>query len=160
MTVTTTWLDNPFWLNKDKTRIRAVRVTTDPEQGTKSTEIVDIDQFDDKGNENPDWTSIIDQLGVEGIDAGSQRRIEQKAEREATRAKQRETQKKAKELEELFLIKLKAFEIEEVKNSKNRLLKTRLRRSKNVVEVNVYTMMIIMEEIENETNSTEGTEQI
>lgn len=47
--------------------------------------------------------------------------------------------------EQLFKLKLSAFEIEEVKNSSNRELKASLRKSKNFMEVVAYTAAIIID---------------
>jgi hypothetical protein len=48
--------------------------------------------------------------------------------------------------EQLFVAKLDAFEIDAVKNSKNRDLKSKIRKSKNFMEVTAYTVMLLMQE--------------
>lgn len=154
MAITKEWADNPFWTNGDKTSLRAILIKTDDKDGTKTSEILDLNKLDEEGNVNPDWTSIMEQIGEDGVDESTQKRSEDRKQREKDREEQIQNVKKSKEMEALFATKLKAFEIEEVKNSKNRQLKSRLRKSKNAIEVNVYTMMIIMEEIENENTDT------
>ena len=48
----------------------------------------------------------------------------------------------------LFNYKLEVFETEEIKNSKNRKLKAKLRRAKSKVEVNLWAMKILEETLE------------
>ena len=48
------------------------------------------------------------------------------------------------------------IEIEDIKNSTNRVLKAKLRKSKNTVEVNVYATMIIMENMNSESTEEES----
>jgi hypothetical protein len=55
---------------------------------------------------------------------------------------------RAKKLEQLFEYKLETFEIPEIKESKNRLLKSKLRRSKSVPEVNLYAILLVQESLE------------
>ena len=57
---------------------------------------------------------------------------------------------RAKKLEKLFEYKLETFEIPEIQMSKNRLLKSKLRRSKSIPEVNLYAMMIVKESLQDE----------
>jgi hypothetical protein len=57
---------------------------------------------------------------------------------------------RARKLEELFNYKLEVFETEEIKNSKNRKLKSKLRRAKSKIEVNLYAMMLLKEVLEPE----------
>ena len=54
---------------------------------------------------------------------------------------------RARKLEELFNYKLEIFETEEIKNSKNRKLKSKLRRAKSKVEVNLFAMLLLKEEL-------------
>ena len=53
--------------------------------------------------------------------------------------------RKAAKLKELFTIKLEAFEIEEVKNSDNKDLRSRIRKSTSAVEISACVAMIMME---------------
>ena len=72
--------------------------------------------------------------------------------------KRRESRKKFenKENEErnkalsIFDAKLQAFEIEEIKNSQNKKLRSRLRRSKSIIEVNAVATMIMLESLNND----------
>lgn len=144
-----TWLDNPFWLNPDKTQLKAI-MKIEGDDGVHTTQVMTVPQLDKDGNPNPDFDDIISQVGEEKINNNTdERENRHRKEKEAKRLREADHDK-SKKLETLFEAKLEAFEIPEIKNSKNRELKTSLRRSKSIVEVNIYSMMIVMEYIENE----------
>jgi hypothetical protein len=57
--------------------------------------------------------------------------------------------------EELFAVKLKAFELDVVKGTTNRALKSQIRRAKSVFEVYAYTAALILDNQQNPpTDST------
>ena len=59
--------------------------------------------------------------------------------------KRQEERNEAKRLEDLFNYKLQTFEIPEIKNSENRKLKAKIRKAKNVIEMNAYATILLME---------------
>ena len=61
-----------------------------------------------------------------------------------SKARQAE-QLNSKKLEALFEYKLETFEIPDIKESKNRALKSKLRRAKSIPEVNLYAILIVQE---------------
>ena len=146
---TRTWADDSFWESYDQNRITSILTITDDE-GKITKQQLTVSRFNPDGSDNPDFQEILDQLGEEKITENTTKRNEKKvAQREAEEHKRREEQK-ARELQKLFDAKISAFEIEDIKNSKNRVLKAKLRKAKNQVEVNIYSMMIVMEEMNNE----------
>lgn len=146
---TRTWADDSFWESYDQNRITSILTITDDE-GKITKQQLTVSRFNPDGSDNPDFQEILDQLGEEKITENTTKRNEKKvAQREAEEQKRREEQK-ARELQKLFDAKISAFEIEDIKNSKNRVLKAKLRKAKNQVEVNIYSMMIVMEEMNNE----------
>lgn len=145
------WKDNAFWDNAEKTRAMAILEVTTSE-GVTSTQVLTVNKVGPSGEENPDWTDLMEAIGEEKIDANTEERIARKAEEERIEALRKEEMEKSKKLEKLFDAKLQAFEIDEVKNSKNRQLKASLRRAKSIVEVNIYAMMIVMEQLENDAS--------
>ena len=48
--------------------------------------------------------------------------------------------------EQLFAAKLDAFEIDLIKGSKNRELKSKIRKAKNIMEVTAYTVILLQQE--------------
>lgn len=142
------WKDNAFWDNNEKTRIKAILDLIDTD-GTITSQVLTINK-ENNGQNNPDWDDVISNVTLDKITSNTTERAERKAnEAKANEAKIRDREQ-AKKLEALFNAKLQAFEIDEISNSANRELKSRLRRSKSIIEVNLYAMMIVMEAIENE----------
>lgn len=148
------WADDSFWESYDQNRITTVLMTTDAE-GRVTKQQLTVNRLNPDGTENSDFQEILNSLTEEKITENTQKRNEKKAAEREAKEQQRLEREKAAELQKLFETKIQAFEIEEIKNSKNRVLKAKLRKAKNLVEVNIYSMMIVMEELE---NGSEGTE--
>lgn len=146
--MTRRWLDNAFWETPRKHVLNAISEET-LEDGKKKTQVYKVDKFNSDGTENEVFLEIVEFLGEEKIEASTERRMKRKA-AEADAEKQRKVEEeRARNLEKLFKYKLETFEIEEIKNSKNRVLKSKLRRSKSIPEVNLYAIMIVKEVIDN-----------
>jgi len=140
------YLDNAFWEDNEKTQLKCIRMTT-LDSGDERKDILSVSKFNKDGTENPEFIEIINFLSLEAIDRSHKERVERKA-REAEEEKIIEEQKAdGKRLEKLFGLKLKAFELESVKNTENRKLRTRLRRAQNEIEVNAVVALIIGEEM-------------
>ena len=146
MMATRKWLDNAFWHNEEKQVAEAILVITDDE-GREISQVVTVRNTDVHGEVNPDWLELMSQVGQQAIDESTAERKERK-EREAEEDDQRKkAEKQSKELQELFEEKILVLEIDEIKNTKNKTLKKKLRRSKNRVEMNLYAQLILMEEL-------------
>ena len=140
------WMDNAFWETDEKQMLNCILEMED-DVGRVTRQVMKLRKTDDEGNENPDFIEVVDQLGEELITENTNERNVRKK-REAEEDKQRQLEHaKARKLEQLFNYKLEAFEIDDIKNSKNRQLKSKLRRAKNRVEVDLYAIMIVMEEM-------------
>jgi len=143
-----TWLDNAFWETPRKVTLNAISATV---EGNKTTRKVwKLDKLKDDGTENEIFKEVVEFLGVEKIDNSSKKRLEKKqAEAEIDKHKKLEKER-AKKLEQLFAYKLETFEIDQIKESKNRGLKSKLRRAKSIPEVNLYAILIIQDSMKNE----------
>ena len=141
------WLDNAFWETPQKQILNAISETTEGNKDVR--QVHKINKLNEDGTENELFNEVVEFLGEDLIDELSKRRLEKKqAEAEMEKEKQLE-QERAKKLEKLFEYKLETFEVPEIKESKNRLLKSKLRRSKSIPEVNLYAMMIVKDTIDN-----------
>jgi len=140
------WQNHAFWENYAKDRITGILVITQPD-GKKTSQQLTVSKLDDKGQANPDFQEVLDQLGTEQLDKNTQARADKKAEESRTRYLKEQQKKKQEQLAALFDAKLNAFEIPEIKNSKNRELKARLRKSKNIVEMQIFAQLIVKEEL-------------
>jgi hypothetical protein len=146
---TRSWASNSFWETYDKNKITTILTTTNEDE-TVTTQQLTVSKFSTDGVENPDFLEILESISEEKINENTTARTEKKkAETEAKEQRKIEDEK-AKQLQILFEAKIQAFEIEQIKNSTNRLLKSKLRKAQNLIEVNIYSMMIVMEELANE----------
>jgi hypothetical protein len=151
---TRSWASNSFWETYDKNKITTILTTTNEDE-TVTTQQLTVSKFSTDGVENPDFLEILESISEEKINENTTARTEKKkAETEAKEQRKIEDEK-AKQLQILFEAKIQAFEIEQIKNSTNRLLKSKLRKAQNLIEVNIYSMMIVMEELANEEPKTE-----
>jgi len=140
------WMDHAFWENYQKDRITGILVLNH-DNGKKTTQQLTVYKFAEDGSVNPDFQEIVDQLGEEKLDDNTTKRAQTKAKEAKARYLRDQHEKKQKQLAELFDAKLQAFEIDEIKNSKNRDLKSRLRKSRNILEMQIYAQMIMREEL-------------
>ena len=140
------WMDNAFWETDEKQMLNCILEMED-DVGRVTRQVMKLRKVDDDGNDNPDFVEVVEALGDDLITENTNERNSRKK-REAEEKKQQELEHaKARKLEQLFNYKLEAFEIDDIKNSKNRQLKSKLRRAKNRVEVDLYAIMIVMEEM-------------
>jgi hypothetical protein len=138
------WMDNAFWENPEKDKVNCILEMED-DIGRQTKQVMLLSRVNKDGTENDLFNEVIDALGEESIDRNTEERKVRKA-AEHEEKKHRDTEHaRARKLEELFNYKLEVFETEEIKNSKNRKLKAKLRRAKSKVEVNLYAMMILQE---------------
>ena len=100
---------------------------------------------------DPLFDECVEELTLEFIDKNTDDRVNRKFKEQEQQRQLEINKRKAQKLEELFNYKLETFEIEDIKESKNRILKSKLRRSKSIPEVNLYAIMIIQDKLENET---------
>lgn len=149
------WMDNAFWETPEKEMLNCILEMED-DIGRVTRQVMKLRRLDNDGNQNPDFNEVVEFLGEELIDQNTEERRERKK-REAEEDKQRELEHaKARKLEQLFNYKLEAFEVDEIKNCKNRQLKSKLRRAKSKVEVDMYAIMIMMEEKKRQEEEAES----
>ena len=139
------WLDNAFWETPKKQILNAI---SEEVIGNKTKRHVHkLDKLNPDGTENELFSEVVAFLGVESIDESSKKRLKKKQAEAELEKQKRLREQTAKKLEKLFEYKLETFEIPEIKDSKNRTLKSKLRRSKSVPEVNLYAMLLLQESI-------------
>ena len=139
------WLDNAFWNTKEKDCAEAILVIEDAD-GRKISQVLTVRKITEKGEENPDFTELLDVIGVDKIDENTKERGDRKEREREQKGARDKAEAQAKELERLFDSKIKILAIDSISNTKNKTLKSKLRRSKNIVELNMYAQLIMMEE--------------
>lgn len=141
------WLDNAFWETEEKNQLNCILEIVDDE-GREIRQVMKLNRNERDGSPNEMFDEVVATLGEEAIDRETAERVERKK-AEVEENKQRDLEhQKARKLEKLFNYKLEAFEVEEIKNSKNRKLKGKLRRAKSRIEVDLYSIMILQESLE------------
>ena len=132
----------PYWSNKDN---RHLIVTIENSAGQQNmASIMDPD------GTNPDMKAVLEQFTEEEIDANTQEGLDRRNQNIKQQMERRESQAARGKQEVLFNCKLEAFEVDAIKNSKNIELKRAIRKSKSIMEVQAYTTILMMKELENE----------
>jgi len=148
------WMDNAFWETDQKQELNCILELED-DVGRVTRQQMFLHRHNKDGSENELFNEVVDALSEARIDEETEARvIRKKAEAEESKIREEE-HNKARKLEKLFNYKLEAFEVEEIKNSKNRKLKAKLRRAKSKIEVDMYSIMILQEQLEAETDGEE-----
>jgi hypothetical protein len=148
------WMDNAFWETDEKKELNCILELED-DVGRVTRQQMFLSRHDKDGSENELFNEVVEALGEQRIDEETEARVvRKKAEAEEDKIREEEHQK-ARKLEKLFNYKLEAFEVEEIKNSKNRKLKAKLRRAKSKIEVDMYSIMILQEQLEAEDSGEE-----
>lgn len=133
---------NPYWSNKNN---RHLMVTIKYPNGRES-----IASIQDTDGTNPDMKEVLKVYTEEQIDQNTKENLERRNENIKKTAERRESQKARMKQEALFAAKLDAFETDLVKNSKNAEMKRRIRKAKSIMEVQAYTTILVMRELDDE----------
>jgi hypothetical protein len=129
--------EEPFWLNKELKQVMVIIIYPDGKRLPASVS---------GEGDNPDYIAIMEKFTEEEIDTNTRLREERRTEEVRQRMERSKVDQQRRKDEALFEAKLEAFEIATVKNSTNKALKTKIRRSKSALEVMAYTVMLIQAE--------------
>jgi len=132
---------NPIWQDKANRKIVCRML-----QGNGEYAVIHIDAA---GGVNADYDAIIEMFGEDELDRLTAEHDVERERQEKIRKEKAEADAMRRKQEVLFNMKLEAFEIEEIKNSQNRELKKRLRKSKTPIEVHAYATLLIQEALAN-----------
>ncbi len=135
---------HPFWETAAKDRLTA-RLNITHDDGSFTTTVARVSKFDDNGRVSSDWEEVLQQNDIKDIDKFTEERLERHRQKREANIKRQEERNEAKRLEDLFNYKLQTFEIPDIKNSENRKLKAKIRKAKNVIEMNAYATILLME---------------
>ena len=131
-------IENPYWANKEKQHVIAEFFY--PDTGKRVTASIMND------GTNRDYEELMKKYSVEQIDANSKKRVDDRNERIKQNIERQKVDRTRMQQEQLFAAKLDAFEIDTIKSSKNRELKSKIRKAKNIMEVTAYTVMLLQQE--------------
>lgn len=148
------WADNAFWVDSEtKDKIRAILFFEDEGGRRVKQEMTVHRNLIGTEEENPEFKEILSELGEEKIDENTNNRKEQKRKLHERKKEAEKAEKQRKMLAKLFEEKIEVLEIDEIKNSKNRELKSKVRRAKSSIELQMYAIMLMMEETRNNEES-------
>lgn len=140
-------IKNPHWTNNARTVLSAEFHYDD---GRVVTAVINSND-----SNNVDYQEIRSKFTTEELEANTQKQIRKQAQEQEARKAQEEAQADRERQERLFAIKLQAFEVDVVKNTTNRALKSSLRRAKSDFEVYAYAAAIILDSVQNPTEVPE-----
>lgn len=132
-------IKNPRWLNASKTLITC---TFEYENGMNAQATIS-----ETAEGNPDWKEIMETFGTEYLDKVTQEHVDKAKKQDEFRKQRQKEIEEARKNEILFNAKLEAFTINEIKNSKNTALKSRIRKAKSVTEVIALTVLLMQNEL-------------
>lgn len=127
---------NPYYTDNTKTIIVAEFHNEDGSVFTAS-----VSNPDD--GVNPDWTEIFENFTEEEIEKNTAEFSEKSENRRKLAANFAADSREKEKNEALFQAKIDAFQLEEVKGSKDRTTKSKIRKAKTLVEVYAYTAAIV-----------------
>jgi len=139
------FLTDAFWENSEKTKLKCIRITDLPE-GKEKKDILSLDKFLPNGSPNKKFEEAVHKITLAEIDKFTQERINKKKggkDKSENKKVIENSREKKRVYEDLFNQKLKAFEIDEIKNCENKNLRARLRRAKNEIELSAVAALII-----------------
>lgn len=131
-------IENPIWVNDDKTQVMCSLIT---DRGKFMCVISKSNPGD-----NADWDLVRKHYTEEHIDENTIKNfnVSERAKLQKFEEYKLNVDKHIKE--KLFNIKAEAFDIDFIKNSTNRELKNKLRRSKNILEAQIVATILYQEE--------------
>ena len=140
---------NPHWINNARSIISADfqyedgRIVTVNVSGSETT--------------NPDLIEINEKFTTEQIEENTKQKIKEISNQKIKQKQIAEAHALRKQQEELFAAKLRIFEIDTIKTSTNRVLKSKIRKSKSDVEAMAWAVALLLNEFNNEVTDTEET---
>ena len=114
------------------------------EDGTSAT--VSVGNTPKGEKDNPDWKQIYREFTHEDIKANTKVKADAHHANQAVKAAEDKANLDKAKNEALFAAKVDSFEIPEIKASKNRALKSKVRKATNMIEIMAYSAAIILEE--------------
>ncbi len=107
---------------------------------------------------NPDWLEIKTKYSTDELEANTIKAIKKQVQQQQLEKQHQEAMADKKRQEELFAVKLQAFETDAVKNATNKVLKSSIRRAKSVFEVYAFTAALILDQ--QKTNEVKVEEEV
>ena len=136
-------IKNPHWINNARTVLSAEFHYADGR--------VSVASISESETGNPDLIEIKQKFTVEELEANTRKKIQDITREREKKFQEEQAKALRKQQEELFAAKLKIFEIDSIKESTNRALKSRIRKSKSDVEALAWAAALMLNEAQQQT---------
>lgn len=136
-------IKNPYYINNART-VMACEFHYDDGR-VLTANITNVD------GRNPDWIEIHSSFSKEDIERNTQRAIQRINKEREQKAQAEEARIDRIRQEDLYKLKLEAFEVPIVKESSNKKLKAQIRKARTPFEVQAFTSALILHEYNNST---------
>lgn len=144
-------IKNPHWINNART---VLSVEFHYDDGRVMSAVINGDDVN-----NADLKQVLAEFTTEQLEENTRKAIAKQT-RDRDAAERKEAAEKDRQRQEaLFALKLKAFEVDAVKNTTEKKLKSALRRAKSDLEVYAFASAIIMKDFESKQVQEEPTEE-
>lgn len=144
-------IKNPHWINNART---VLSVEFHYDDGRVMSAVINGDDVN-----NADLKQVLADFTTEELEDNTKKAIaKQGRDREAAEKKEA-AEKDRQRQETLFALKLKAFDVEAIKNTTEKKLKSALRRAKSDLEVYAFASAIIIKDFESKQAPEEPTEE-
>jgi hypothetical protein len=127
-------------MNNAKTIIECEFILDD---GSVQRAVINKEGTAEDGADNPDWAWVHEESTTATIEENTKKKIIALRQKEADVIANNERRAG----EELFNFKLKVFEMEEIRASKNTKMKAKIRRGDDMLKVNVYAAALVAMEM-------------
>lgn len=133
---------NPIWQDKKRRHVVCEMLQHNGEYAVAHV----IAGPESEGGVNADYDAIVEKFGIDDLNTRTEvHKNNQK--KQALRKREQEEQKFQRQKQEiLFNMKLEIFEIDLVKQSKNKTLKKLIRKAKSPIEAQAYATILMQSE--------------
>lgn len=142
---------NPHWINNARTIISA-QFQYDDGRLVEAT-------ISEDDRSNPDLAEIKAKFSEAELEENTRKNIAKVTSEAQKKRIAEETARNRKLNEDLFAVKLKVFEIDTIKNSTNKKMKSQIRKAKNELEVTAWAAALLMTEMNLQQAAEETTEE-
>jgi UDP-3-O-[3-hydroxymyristoyl] glucosamine N-acyltransferase len=134
-------IKNPHWINNARTVLSAEFHYDD---GRVVTAVINSNE-----SNNVDYQEIRTKYTAEQLEQNTAAMIKKQNQAQEAKKAQEEAMRDKERQERLFAVKLQAFDVDAIKNTTNKTLKSSLRRAKSDFEVYAYAAAIILDAVQN-----------
>tara|TARA_A100001011_G_scaffold382902_2_gene453416 strand:+ start:132 stop:581 length:450 start_codon:yes stop_codon:yes gene_type:complete len=139
---------NPIWIDKSIRSLRC-QIWVETSDGADYVDCTVTAGPAEEGYVNEDYDAIMETIGEEMVDENTAVWAEEEQKRKDRHLQEHEIHKSRIKQETLFNMKLEALAIPEIKESKNKEIKKKIRKAKTLIEVQAYSTILLFDELPN-----------